>query len=91
MIRRYFYQKLKNYIQLFVRDNDSAVLLCPEGEEWADEALQRTTLADCRQRQDSQPDYIVVQGLVHYERDIQTFLNQLHTCCAPSTRLIITY
>ena len=91
MIRRYFYQKLKNYIQLFVRQNDSAVLLCPEGEEWADETLQRTTLADCRQRQDSPPDYIVVQGLVHYERDIQTFLNQLHTCCAPSTRLIITY
>ncbi len=91
MIRRYFYQKLKSYIHLFVRDNDSAVLLCPEGEDWSDPALMRSTLEQCRQQQDNPPDYIVIQGMVHYERDIQSFLNQVHTCCAPSTRLIITY
>ena len=90
MIRRYFYQKLKKYIHLFVRGNDSAVLLCPEGETWTDDTLTRTTLEECRQRE-MRPDVIIIQGMVHYERDIQTFLNKVHDCCSPSTRLIITY
>lgn len=91
MIRRYFYQKLKQYIHLFVRGSDSALLVCPDGEQWNDESLQRVTLDQCLLQRESKPDYIILQGMVHYERDIQSFFNQVHVCCDPATRVIITY
>lgn len=37
------------------------------------------------------PDYIVISGLIHYERDIQKLLRDAHAMCAPSTRLMLTY
>jgi hypothetical protein len=37
------------------------------------------------------PDYIVISGVVHYERDIQTYLARVHGLCNRQTRLIITY
>ncbi len=38
-----------------------------------------------------QPDYLVLHGNIHYERDIQRFLEQLHTVCEATTRLIFIY
>ena len=37
------------------------------------------------------PDYLVVSGLLHYERDIQKLLAQLHTMSKRETRLVLTY
>jgi len=42
-------------------------------------------------RNDLSADYIVVSGSIHYERDIQAFLEQLHRHCRLSTRVIITF
>lgn len=37
------------------------------------------------------PDYLLLNGNIHYEADIQRFLKDLHVVCKPSTRLLITY
>jgi hypothetical protein len=37
------------------------------------------------------PDYLVISGLIHYERDIQRMLSDVRAVCAPETRLLITY
>src|SRR3954452_1354819 len=37
------------------------------------------------------PDYLVLSGVVHYERDIQRMLSDLHALSHADTRLIITY
>ena len=37
------------------------------------------------------PDYIVLSGAVHYERDIQSLLSDMHGLSHPGTRLIMTY
>ncbi len=37
------------------------------------------------------PDYILVSGGVHYERDIQGLLRKLRLVSRPQTRLIVTY
>jgi hypothetical protein len=42
-------------------------------------------------KNDVSAEYIVVSGSIHYERDIQEFLEQLHSHCRPSTRVIITF
>lgn len=37
------------------------------------------------------PDYVVISGLVQYERDIQRLLADIHEMCHQDTRLIMTY
>ncbi len=37
------------------------------------------------------PDYLLLNSSIHYETDIQRFLEELHTVCEASTRLLITY
>jgi hypothetical protein len=39
----------------------------------------------------SRPDYLVISGLIHYERDIQSLLANLHKMCHLDTRLVLTY
>ena len=39
----------------------------------------------------SNPDYLVVSGLVHYERDVQSLLESLHRMCNQETRFVLTY
>lgn len=38
-----------------------------------------------------EPDYLVISGLVHYERDIQNLLACLYGMCHQDTRLVLTY
>lgn len=40
---------------------------------------------------DDTVEYVVISGCIHYERDIQFFLQQIRRHCTLSTRLIITY
>jgi hypothetical protein len=37
------------------------------------------------------PDYLLLNGNIHYETDIQRLLEDIHAVCEFSTRLIITY
>lgn len=37
------------------------------------------------------PDYIVISNLIHYERDIQGLLFDIHKLCHKDTRLLLTY
>ncbi len=38
-----------------------------------------------------QPDRIILNGTLHYERDIQVMLEHLRSTCSPSTRVIVAY
>ena len=38
-----------------------------------------------------QPDRVILNGTLHYERDIQALLEQLHSNCTTQTRIIIVY
>ncbi|MBY5820384.1 glycosyltransferase family 2 protein [Rhizobium leguminosarum] len=40
---------------------------------------------------DTKPDYLVISGLIHYERDIQSMFAQARALCSPETRLVLTY
>jgi len=39
----------------------------------------------------ARPDYLVISGLIHYERDIQGLLASLNKMCHRDTRLVLTY
>jgi hypothetical protein len=38
-----------------------------------------------------QPDRIILNGTLHYERDIQVMLERLRSVCSPTTRVIVAY
>ncbi len=40
---------------------------------------------------ESPPDYILLNGAVHYSSDVQGLLEQLHSISSPRTRLVISY
>jgi hypothetical protein len=106
-MKTYFYKLLHKYLSVYVRPQNSlleihpasdllirlfcnlktAVLLAP-GTRRPDnlEALSRI-----EQVRDWNPEYILLNGNIHYEEDIQAFMESLHTVCQPSTRLLITY
>ena len=37
------------------------------------------------------PDYLMISGLIHYERNIQSLLTEVHKMCRGSTRIVLTY
>ncbi len=50
-----------------------------------------STVLPIDQIQSTKPDYLVISGLIHYERDIQKLLADVHTMCSKNTRVILTY
>lgn len=96
---RYFYDTLARYISLYVQPSDSILELQPQSSHLAsrfsnysaEHAVPPATNGDSTSRNDAATDYILLNGTIHYERDIQAFLVNLRRRCAPSTRLIIVY
>ena len=91
-MRTYFYGLIEKYIRLYVRPEDSLIfcshpssrLLCklfPQSIKWEGDIP----------KDESTADYIVIDGRIHYERDIQALLEEIHNHCHSSTRLIITF
>ncbi|CDZ33004.1 Glycosyltransferase, family 2 [Neorhizobium galegae bv. officinalis] len=43
------------------------------------------------QIRDAEPEYLVITGLIHYERDIQSLFRSVREVCPPDCRLLLTY
>jgi len=90
-MRKYFYQLVAKYLRLYVQPQDSMILITHACELLPDLFPQSLKWGNAIPKNDISADYIVVSGSIHYERDIQVFLEQLRAHCNPSTRLIITF
>jgi len=102
--KKYFYKLITKYLSLYVRNNDFVLEINPvsdfsikkfkngkvhftsKTEKIADEFTQILW-----QNKEEKPDYIILNGNVHYERDVQEFLNELKHICKPNTRIIFLY
>ena len=105
-MRTYFYRLLARYLALFVLPQNSLVEVdpvtsrvlnaFPQGAaafrqpSRSDAVPGRVNIAFDQIREQS-PDYILLSGLVHQERDIQALLASVHAESNADTRLIITY
>ena len=95
-MRRYLYKKLREYLDLYVRPDDRIVQIVAEGTR--DDltfdkqlVLRPTEPKGCAEIAAFGADYVLLNGNIHYERDIQTFLEGLRETLAPTTRVIITF
>jgi hypothetical protein len=78
-VKSYFYSLLQSYLNLFIRPDDSFLRIDDQNGVGA------------ISHSGALPDYVVVDGKVHYLQDIQSFFEALHNHCNSSTRIIVIY
>jgi len=102
-LARYFRGLLGHHLSLFVMPDDNIVEVDPGG---GGPVFQRphagiyTTggrpsfpggLTRADQVRAASPDYLLLNGNIHFERNIQDFLEQLRGTCTNATRLVVVY
>jgi glycosyl transferase family 2 len=103
-MRRYLYRKLQEYIELYVRPGDRIAEISAKkiaeplkfhGHELLDLRTPSREIGGARLNSEAlaefRPDYVLLNGNIHYEADIQDFLGTLRLALLPSTRVIIMF
>ena len=105
--RRYFYSRLVRYLALFIRPEDSVWEINSQDSQlsdamdrlegssrrknWRAVSVQRPFESLQQIGTESSPDYVLLNGVVHYESDIQSLLATIKKVVAPRTRIIIVH
>lgn len=105
-MRAYLYSTLRRYLGLFILPHNSAVEIDPNTpllvgsmpggcvsfrDARVPDGFNPSTVIPTDAIRDHRPDYLVLSGLIHYERDIQGLLATVHDMCHEETRLLLTY
>ena len=93
-VRRYFYDSLAAYLSLYVRPEDEIVEIDPRTKGLATRfARYRAvpTVAAFGATHDPKPDYVLLNGTIHYERDIQGMLKALRESLEGPHRVLFVY
>jgi hypothetical protein len=103
-MRKYLYRKLRQYLDLYVRPGDRVALIhAKETAEPLEFHGHELLVLESSSQGTSQPrldvdalaefraDYVLLNGNIHYEADIQDFLGTLRPALLPSTRVIIMF
>ena len=106
-MRKYFYNLLFKYLSLYIFDTDRLVSVFPATDRLInqftgakvvsseDDVLKvdenRKISLDHDEVKNFDPDFILLDGTLHYERDIQKLLNRVAEQSQSHTRLVITF
>jgi len=93
-MRRYFYDSLASYLSLYVRAEDQVVEIDPRSNGLACRFANYravSSIATLKTAGQSPPDYVLLNGTIHYERDIQEMLNELQQALEGSERILFVY
>src|SRR3984893_14969880 len=103
-MRKYLYRKLREYLDLYVRPGDRVALISAKDTAGPLEFQGHELLVlQSSSREIAQPrlnlealagfraDYVLLNGNIHHEADIQDFLGPLRLALLPSTRVIIMF
>jgi len=106
MFKKYYYKLLEHYLSLYIRPENSVVEVNPSTDALIKKfpkgrffllpgsaQFKRETFAvpQIEELKSFSPDYILLNGNIHYEKDIEFFLDTLYDQCNKSTRVIIIY
>jgi GT2 family glycosyltransferase len=93
-IRRYFCDVLASYLALYVRPQDEIVEIDPRSVGLGERFLNYkavSSVAELKVTGRGPACYILLNGTIHYERDIQEMLNQLRESLEESHRILFVY
>jgi hypothetical protein len=93
-VRRYFYDTLASYLSLYVRLEDKVLEIDPRSAGLGKRFLNYKALssvAELEATTHGSACYILLNGTIHYERDIQQMLGQLRERLEGSERILFVY
>ncbi|MBA3831343.1 MAG: glycosyltransferase family 2 protein [Chthoniobacterales bacterium] len=98
-MRKYFYSKLREYLDLYIRPDDRIAEIdakgAQEGLKFQNHLVLPAAAPDGTKPFEAitafRPDYVLLNGNIHYEVDIQGFLQDLRIGMLPATRVIIIF
>ncbi len=100
-MKKYFYKLLGKYLQLHILNDSIAVEINPKTnlliKNLPCKSIQpvyfdtQKKSAHYQKIKDLKAEHIILNGNLHFERDIQMFLEQIHRICQPFTRILICY
>ena len=103
-MRKYFYRQLREYLKLYIRPSDRVVEIeaktSAQPLHFEDHHLfsarrvpraQEGGLDSFTDVKRANPDYVLLNGNIHYITDVQSFLEDLRAVLRPSVRVIITF
>lgn len=106
-MRTYFYRLLYRYMSIYIRPDNTVVEINPQSgvlsryfKNMKILFLSKPSNNNCEGCEkipnlealiQESPEYILLNGNIHYERDLQSFMEKLHLACNASTRLVFTY
>lgn len=106
MIKDYYYRLLSKYISVYARTGDKVLFVEPRRRSIlnkfsSEDILVVTndpgqfrgynTVGDIQSARQFTPNFIVLDGNLQREGDVIKFLEDIHSVCTSSTRVIITY
>jgi hypothetical protein len=93
-MRRYFYNSLASYLSLYIRPENTVVEIAPRSEGLGERFLNYrsvSSVAGLETTGPRAPDFILLNGTIHYERDIQGMLDQLRELLEGSEWVLFVY
>jgi hypothetical protein len=93
-LRRYFCNALASYLALYVRPQDEIVEIDPRSAGLGERFLHYkavSSVTELKAIERGRACYILLNGTIHYERDIQEMLNQLRESLEGSDRILLVY
>lgn len=91
-MKGYFYRLLARYIRLFARPGDSLISVDPPSHELDAHLTHcRTMSIDEVTSKPLDADFVLLNGTLHYERDIQAYLTRLRPNLKDRARVIVVY
>ncbi|QHT70555.1 glycosyltransferase family 2 protein [Rhodocytophaga rosea] len=99
-MKKYFYRLLTKYLSIYIRPENTVIEINPKNE-YLGQFLKSSTfkkvfvqpLPGQVEKEDNSltADYIVLNGNLHYERDIQSFMERIHLMSESYSRILICY
>jgi GT2 family glycosyltransferase len=93
-MRGYFCSALASYLALYVRPQDEIVEMDPRSAGLGEQFLNYkavSSIEELKALERGPACYILLNGTIHYERDIQEMLNQLQKSLEGSDRIVFVY
>jgi len=93
-VKQYYYRLMARYLAVKIRPRDRAVEVNPQNDYLGNFLKHLKAISfpeEARTLEGLSPDYLVLNGNLHMERDIHSFFTSLRGWIKPATRLIIIY
>lgn len=105
--KSYLYSQLGGYFSFFLDKSSRVVIVDPQNNYLvarikaqvkvfftnpsSDITSESEIFSSFQELRASRPEYLILNGNLHSERDIQTYMDAIREVCTPSTRILISY